>query len=135
MDSNLIEKFEKENDCDVVYETFDSNESMYTKLQSGSMYDVLVPSDYMIERLIKEDYLQPIDWGKITNKDKIVPKLLNNNFDKGSKYAVPYYWGTVGIVYNKKTVSKEDLQEGWNILKNKKYSGKIYMYDSERDPL
>ncbi|MFQ9114308.1 extracellular solute-binding protein [uncultured Eubacterium sp.] len=133
MDSNLIEKFEKENDCDVVYETFDSNESMYTKLQSGSMYDVLVPSDYMIERLIKEDYLQPIDWGKITNKDKIVPKLLNNNFDKGSKYAVPYYWGTVGIVYNKKTVSKEDLQEGWNILKNKKYSGKIYMYDSERD--
>ena len=133
MDSNLIEKFEKENDCDVVYETFDSNESMYTKLQSGSMYDVLVPSDYMIERLIKEDYLQPIDWGKITNKDKIVPKLLNNNFDKGSKYAVPYYWGTVGIVYNKKTVSKEDLQGGWNILKNKKYSGKIYMYDSERD--
>lgn len=133
MDSNLIEKFEKENDCDVVYETFDSNESMYTKLQSGSVYDVLVPSDYMIERLIKEDYLQPIDWGKITNKDKIVPKLLNNNFDKGSKYAVPYYWGTVGIVYNKKTVSKEDLQEGWNILKNKKYSGKIYMYDSERD--
>lgn len=133
MDSNLIEKFEKENDCDVVYETFDSNESMYTKLQSGSVYDVLVPSDYMIERLIKEDYLQPIDWGEITNKDKIVPKLLNNNFDKGSKYAVPYYWGTVGIVYNKKTVSKEDLQEGWNILKNKKYSGKIYMYDSERD--
>lgn len=133
MDSNLIEKFEKENDCDVVYETFDSNESMYTKLQSGSVYDVLVPSDYMIERLIKEDYLQPVDWGKITNKDKIVPKLLNNNFDKGSKYAVPYYWGTVGIVYNKKIVSKEDLQEGWNILKNKKYSGKIYMYDSERD--
>lgn len=133
MDSNLIEKFEKENDCDVVYETFDSNESMYTKLQSGSVYDVLVPSDYMIERLIKEDYLQPIDWSKITNKDKIVPKLLNNNFDKGSKYAVPYYWGTVGIVYNKKTVSKEDLQEGWNILRNKKYSGKIYMYDSERD--
>ena len=133
MDSNLIEKFEKENDCDVVYETFDSNESMYTKLQSGSVYDVLVPSDYMIERLIKEDYLQPVDWSKITNKDKIVPKLLNNNFDKGSKYAVPYYWGTVGIVYNKKTVSKEDLQEGWNILRNKKYSGKIYMYDSERD--
>lgn len=133
MDSDLIEKFEKENDCDVVYETFDSNESMYTKLQSGSVYDVLVPSDYMIERLIKEDYLQPVDWSKITNKDKIVPKLLNNNFDKGSKYAVPYYWGTVGIVYNKKTVSKEDLQEGWNILRNKKYSGKIYMYDSERD--
>ena len=133
MDSDLIEKFEKENDCDVVYETFDSNESMYTKLQSGSVYDVLVPSDYMIERLIKEDYLQPVDWSKITNKDKIVPKLLNNNFDKGSKYAVPYYWGTVGIVYNKKTVSKEDLQEGWNVLRNKKYSGKIYMYDSERD--
>ena len=135
VDSELIDRFEKENDCDIVYETFDSNESMYTKIQSGSEYDIIVPSDYMVERLIKEEYLQKIDWSLITNKDKIVPTLLQNNFDKGSKYAVPYYWGTVGIVYNKTKVDKKDLKAGWDILKNKKYSGKIYMYDSERDSL
>lgn len=133
IDTELIERFEKENDCQVVYETFDSNETMYTKLQSGSEYDILVPSDYMIERLIKEKYLQKVDWTKITNKNKIMPKLLKGNFDKGSRYTVPYYWGTVGILYNKNKVDKEDLKQGWEILRNKKYQGKLYMYDSERD--
>lgn len=133
IDTELIERFEKENDCQVVYETFDSNETMYTKLQSGSEYDILIPSDYMIERLIKEKYLQKVDWTKITNKNKIMPKLLKGNFDKGSRYTVPYYWGTVGILYNKNTVSAEDLKQGWEILRNKKYQGKLYMYDSERD--
>lgn len=133
VDSELIERFEKENDCQVIYETYDSNESMYTKLQSGSEYDILVPSDYMIERLIKEKYLQKIHWSKIKNKNKIIPELLDNNFDKGNNYTVPYYWGTVGIVYNKEKVSAKDLEQGWEILRNKKYKGKIYMYDSERD--
>lgn len=133
VDTELIERFEKENDCQVVYETYDSNETMYTKLQSGSEYDILVPSDYMIERLIREKYLKKIDWTKISNKNKIIPELLDNNFDKGNNYTVPYYWGTVGILYNKNKVSEKDLEQGWNILKNKKYKGKIYMYDSERD--
>ena len=74
-------KFTKETGIKVQYETFDSNETMYTKLQSGAEYDVIIPSDYMIERLISEDYLQPIDWKLITNKDKIIPKLLKNDFD------------------------------------------------------
>ena len=108
---------------------------MYTKIQSGAEYDVIIPSDYMVERLISEDYLQKIDWNLITNKDKIIPSLLENSFDKGSQYGVPYYWGTVGIVYDKTKVDEGDLAEGWDILKNKKYSGKIYMYDSERDSL
>ncbi len=133
IDTELIERFEKENDCQVVYETFDSNETMYTKLQSGSEYDILIPSDYMIERLIKEKYLQKVDWTKITNKSKIIPELLNGNFDKGSQYTVPYYWGTVGILYNKNKVAREDLKQGWEILRDKKYKGKLYMYDSERD--
>ncbi len=133
VDPQLIERFEEENDCQIIYETFDSNESMYTKLQSGAEYDILVPSDYMIERLIKEKFLKKIDWTKITNRDKIIPKLLDNNFDKGNNYTVPYYWGTVGILYNKKKVSQKDLQQGWDILRNEKYKGKIYMYDSERD--
>lgn len=135
VDPQLIDRFEKENNCDVVYETFDSNETMYTKIQSGAEYDVIIPSDYMVERLISEDYLQKIDWNLITNKDKIIPSLLENSFDKGSQYGVPYYWGTVGIVYDKTKVDEKDLAEGWDILKNKKYSGKIYMYDSERDSL
>lgn len=133
VDTQLIERFEEENDCQIIYETFDSNESMYTKLQSGVEYDILVPSDYMIERLMKEKFLKKIDWTKITNRDKIIPKLLDNNFDKGNNYTVPYYWGTVGILYNKKKVSQKDLQQGWDILRNEKYKGKIYMYDSERD--
>lgn len=135
VDTELLDRFEQENNCDVVYETFDSNESLYTKIQSGSQYDVIVPSDYMIERLIKEEYLQEIDWSLITNKDKIIPSLLENSFDKDNKYAVPYYWGTVGIVYDKTQVDEKDLEAGWDILKNTKYSGKIYMYDSERDSL
>lgn len=133
IDTELIERFEKENDCQVVYETFDSNETMYTKLQSGSEYDILIPSDYMIERLIKEKYLQKVDWSKITNKDNIIPNVLNKKFDKGNQYTVPYYWGTVGILYDKRKVLKEDLEQGWEILRDKKYKGKIYMYDSERD--
>lgn len=135
VDTELIERFEKENNCKVIYETYDSNESMYTKLQSGAEYDILVPSDYMIERLLKEEYLQKINWNLISNKNSIVPQLFEKTYDKGCKYSVPYYWGTVGIVYDKTKVSKEDLKEGWEILKNKKYSGKIYMYDSERDSL
>lgn len=82
---------------------------------------------------MKEKFLKKIDWTKITNRDKIIPKLLDNNFDKGNNYTVPYYWGTVGILYNKKKVSQKDLQQGWDILRNEKYKGKIYMYDSERD--
>ena len=120
VDPQLIDRFEKENNCDVVYETFDSNETMYTKIQSGAEYDVIIPSDYMVERLISEDYLQKIDWNLITNKDKIIPSLLENSFDKGSQYGVPYYWGTVGIVYDKTKVDEGDLAEGWDIFKEQK---------------
>lgn len=135
IDTSLIEKFEKEYNCKVIYETFDSNESMYTKLKSGASYDIVIPSDYMIERLISEEYLKEIDWSRITNKKNIIPELLDNEFDPGSKYAVPYYWGTVGIVYDKNVVDKKDLEDGWEILNNEKYKGNLYMYDSERDSL
>jgi spermidine/putrescine transport system permease protein len=135
IDTELITAFEEEYNCKVVYETFDSNESMYTKLESGSEYDIIIPSDYMIEKLIDENYLQEIDWSKITNKDSIISSLLEKGFDPESKYAVPYYWGTVGILYDTTIVDEEDLQEGWEILRNEKYSGKIYMYDSERDSM
>lgn len=133
IDKTLVSSFEKEYDCKVVYETFDSNESMYTKLLSGEQYDVIIPSDYMIERLIKEDYLMPIDWSKITNKDNLKPEILNKEYDPNNTYSVPYFWGTVGILYNSTVVDENDLKDGWEILKNPKYASKLYMYDSERD--
>ena len=133
IDTELLTRFEKENHCKVVYETFDSNESMYTKLESGAEYDIIIPSDYMIEKLIEEKYLQEIDWNKIKNKEAIIPELLGKEFDPESKYGVPYYWGTVGILYDKNIVDEKDLQQGWEILNNEKYKGQIYMYDSERD--
>lgn len=133
IDESLIGKFEKEHDCNVVYSIFASNEEMYTKLNSGEQFDILIPSDYMIERLIKEEYLKELDWSKITVKDKILKNVMNKDYDPGNKFSVPYYWGNVGILYNKNTVDKEDLKDGWEILNNKKYKGKLYMYSSERD--
>ena len=92
MDLNLIDKFEKQYNCTIVYETFESNEMMYTKLASGETYDVLVPSDYMIERLIKEEYLQSIDWKKIPNKKNLLPEVQNKDYDPGNRYSCPYFW-------------------------------------------
>ena len=132
-DPEMLEQFEEEYDCKIIYETFDSNESMYTKLMSGSEYDVLIISDYMIERLIKENYLQPINWDNITNKDEIDPQNMGYNFDPDNTYSVPYYVGTVGILYDTTKVDEEDLEDGWELLRNPKYAGDIYMYDSERD--
>ena len=134
MDLSLLEDFEKEYDCTIVYETFESNEMMYTKLSSGETYDVLIPSDYMIERLIKEEYLQALDWKEIPNKKNLLNDVMNQSYDPGNRYSCPYFWGTVGILYNKNVVSQEDLdKEGWNILCDEKYKGDLYMYDSERD--
>ena len=133
MDLSLLEDFEKEYDCTIVYETFESNEMMYTKLSSGETYDVLIPSDYMIERLIKEEYLQALDWKEIPNKKNLLNDVMNQSYDPGNRYSCPYFWGTVGILYDKTVVDEADLKDGWNLLCNPKYKGNIYMYDSERD--
>ncbi|MDO4301029.1 MAG: ABC transporter substrate-binding protein [Clostridia bacterium] len=131
---DVISNFEKEYGVDVISEYFDSNEAMYTKLQAGDTYDVLVPSDYMIERLINEDMLQPIDKSVVTNLGNLAEGVKNLDYDPDNTYSVPYFWGNVGLVYNKNNVSKEDLEnEGYNILKNQKYKGSIYIYDSQRD--
>ena len=127
-------KFEEEYNVRINYSMFASNEEMYTKLMGGSRYDVLIPSDYMIERLIDEDLVQPIDKSLITNWDNLYPGVLNQDFDKNNDYSVPYFWGTVGILYNHNTVDLEDVEsQGYNILHNEKYKGKVFVYDSERD--
>ena len=133
IDLNLVEEFEKQTGCTIVYETFESNEMMYTKLSGGETYDVLVPSDYMIERLIKEEYLQALDWKKIPNKKNLLPEVQNQSYDRGNRYSCPYFWGTVGILYDTTVVDEADLADGWELLRNTKYKGNIYMYDSERD--
>ena len=134
LDPEVNAAFEKKFGVKIVYDTFDSNELMYTKLQSGESYDVLVPSDYMIERLIQEKQLQPLDKSMIPNLSNLAKGVKGLQYDPDNTYSAPYFWGTVGIVYNKQKVHKTDLEkEGFNIFHNTKYKGHIYMYDSERD--
>lgn len=131
---NLIADFEKKTGCKVVMDLFDSNEQMYIKVANGESYDVLVPSDYMIERLIQEDLLQPLDSDKITCLDDLTDAVKNKSYDPGNVYSIPYFWGSVGIVYDKTKVDIKDLEkEGYNIFLDEKYKGDIYLYDSERD--
>ena len=131
---NTIADFEDKFGVRVNYALFDSNEMMYTKLMGGGSYDILIPSDYMIERLIAEDLLQPIDKSIITNFDNLYPGVLNKEYDMDNTYSVPYFWGNIGIVYDTTVVDPKDVEsEGWDVLHNTKYAGQIYMYDSERD--
>ena len=134
MGEDLISNFEKEFGVKVIVEYFDSNETMYTKLQAGDSYDVLVPSDYMIERLIKEGMLQELDRSLIPNISNLAEGVKGLPYDPENTYSVPYFWGSVGIVYNHNNVDPAVVEEqGYNILHNTDYKGKIYVYDSERD--
>ena len=131
---HIIQDFEKETGAKVMLENFDSNEQMYIKVANKEAYDILVPSDYMIERLISEGYLQKLDKSKLTCMDKLNKAVKGLPYDPKNEYSVPYFWGTVGIVYDKTKVSEEDLKkEGYNIFLDQKYKGDIYLYDSERD--
>lgn len=134
IDETVISEFEDKYDARVIYDNYDSNELMYTKIQSGEYYDILVPTDHMVERLIAENLLQPLDLSLIPNLANVYPDLLNRSFDPNNTYSVPYFWGNIGIIYNTQTVDLADLEaEGWNVLKNTKYADRIYIYDSARD--
>ena len=131
---NIIRDFEEETGATVVQENFDSNEQMYIKVANQEPYDVLVPSDYMIERLIEEDLLQKLDKSKLTCMDKLADAVKGLPYDPKNEYSVPYFWGTVGIVYDKTKVEVRDLEaEGFGIFLDEKYKGEVYLYDSERD--
>lgn len=131
---NILSDFEEETGATVVQENFDSNEQMYIKVANGEAYDILVPSDYMIQRLISEGFLQKLDKSKIDCMDKLADAVKGLPYDPGNDYSVPYFWGTVGIVYDKNKVDIEDLErEGYNIFLDEKYRGDVYLYDSERD--
>lgn len=131
---NIIQDFEEKTGATVVMENFDSNEQMYIKVANGESYDILVPSDYMIQRLIDEDYLQKLDPDKLDCMDLLADAVKELPYDPNNEYSVPYFWGTVGIVYDTTIVDEEDLvNEGFNIFLDEKYKGNIYLYDSERD--
>ena len=131
---NIIPDFEEATGAKVVMENFDSNEQMYIKVANGEAYDILVPSDYMIQRLIEEGYLQKLDKSKLDCMDKLSDAVKGLPYDPNNDYSVPYFWGTVGIVYDKTKVDIEDLErEGFNIFLDEKYKGEVYLYDSERD--
>lgn len=134
LDPELIEKFTKETGIFVKYEEATTPEEMYTKYSSGAIsYDLLCTSDYMIKRLIDEGQAQEIDFSTFENFENIDPKFLSlsESFDPGNKYSLPYFWGTVGILYNKSAV--KGPVDSWDVLFNGDYKGQIIMQDSMRD--
>lgn len=134
INEEIVYSFEEETGADVVIDLFDSNEQMYIKVANGESYDILIPSDYMIERLISEELLQELDQSQLDCLDLINDAVKGLSYDKNNTYSIPYFWGSVGIVYDKTIVSEEDLEkEGFNIFLDEKYRGDIYLYDSERD--
>ena len=131
---DIIEEFEKRYpNIRVNYQTYDSNETMYSKLVNGGItVDVIIPSDYMIARMRQEGMLQELNFDNIPNYQYIDETFRNTSYDPENKYSVPYTWGTVGIIYNSKYVDEADVT-GWELLWNEEYSGKILMFDNSRD--
>ncbi|KGR92230.1 spermidine/putrescine ABC transporter substrate-binding protein [Ureibacillus massiliensis 4400831 = CIP 108448 = CCUG 49529] len=134
IDPELIDQFTEETGIKVIYETFDSNEAMMTKVQQGgSAYDVAVPSEYMVEMMIEEDLLIPLDHSKLPNMKNIDPYFLDLAFDPGNKYTIPYFWGTVGIVYNPSLVEDHLTFESWKDLWDPSLKDKVFLVDGARE--
>jgi len=131
---DIIAEFERRYpNIDVNYNTYASNEELYTKLSTGGVtVDVIIPSDYMVARLKNEGMLEPLNKDNIPNLQNIEESFLDQDFDPGNVYSVPYTWGTVGILYNTKYVDEADVT-GWELLWNEEYKGKILMFDNSRD--
>ncbi|MFO1443750.1 ABC transporter substrate-binding protein [Bacillus sp. Bva_UNVM-123] len=133
IDPDLIKKFEDETGVKVIYETFDSNEAMLTKIaQGGTSYDIAVPSEYTIEKMKQENLLLPIDHNKIPNFKYLDSRFLDLPFDHDNKYSIPYFWGTVGILYNPKLIGDHEITS-WSDLWNPEFKNQILLIDSARE--
>lgn len=133
IDPALISKFERQTGYRIDYETFDSNESMLTKIrQGGTNYDVVIPSEYTVQRMKKEHLVAPLDHRKLPNLKYIDPQFLDQSFDRGNRYSVPYFWGTLGIIYNDQKVAAKDVQH-WEQLWNPRLKNNVMLIDSARD--
>lgn len=134
---DVLKLFEKETGVHAILDEFDTNESMYPRVAEGAVhYDVICPSDYMIQKMINNDLIQPLDFAKLENATKNIGEQFfkqSETFDPGNKYTVPYCWGTVGIIYDKTKVTEP--VDSWNILWDEKYAGQILMQDSARDAM
>lgn len=132
MDTSLNDEFTAKTGIRVVYDTFDTNESMYALLKGGNVhYDVVIPSDYMVGKMLKENMLQKLDMSKIPNYANIMDTFKNLPYDANNEYSVPYLWGVVGIIYNTEMVKEEVTS--WDILWDSKYDGNILMIGNQRD--
>lgn len=130
---SLVKKFEKESGLKVIYQTFDSNEAMMTKIsQGGATFDIAVPSEYAIEKMKEDDLLQPLDHKLLPNLKYINERFLNLPFDKNNKYSIPYFWGTVGIVFNTKLIEGSP-PTSWEDLWDEKYHNEILLVDGARE--
>jgi hypothetical protein len=134
IDESVNDMFTAETGIEVVYRTYDNNESMYATLKNkGANYDVVIPSDYMISRMIEEDMLEPINFDNIPNFQYIMDSFKNLEYDPQNLYSVPYTWGIVGLLYNKDYVTQKPTS--WRVLWDEQYKGKTLMYNNVRDTL
>ncbi|MBG9542173.1 ABC transporter substrate-binding protein [Cytobacillus firmus] len=133
IDADLVDKFEQETGIKVIYETFDSNEAMMTKIeQGGTAYDIAVPSEYAIEKMKEEDLLLPVDHSKIPNLKYIDPRFMDLPFDPENEYSIPYFWGTVGILYNTDILGDKKITS-WNDLWDPELKNQILLIDGARE--
>lgn len=134
IDESVFDAFEEQTGIKVNYDTYESNEAMYGVLKNeGASYDVIIPSDYMISRMIEEDMLEKLDFNNIPNFSDIDPALESPAYDPTNEYSVPYMWGTVGIIYNTTMVTEE--VKSWSLLFDEKYAGQILMFNNSRDAI
>ncbi len=134
MDPEVITQFQEEYGVKVKYDTFTSNEDMYAKISAGGVYyDIAIPSDYMTEKMIKQNLVEEINFNNIPNYKNIDRRFTNLPYDPNNKYSVAYTWGAVGILYNKTKVTEP--VDSWNILWDEKYENDIFMYNNPRDSL
>ncbi|MGV3078762.1 ABC transporter substrate-binding protein [Streptococcus sp. 32226D021BW] len=132
IDPELLEEFTAETGIQVDYQTFDSNESMYTKIkQGGTTYDLTIPSEYMISKMTEENMLIKLDKSKIEGLENIDPQFMGLSFDKNNDYSIPYFWGTLGIVYNETMV--ENPPQEWEDLWSEEYRDNIMLIDGVRE--
>ena len=132
IDESIFDDFEAETGIRVNYATFSSNEMLYSSIKSGgSSYDVIIPSDYMIARMIAEDLLLELDYSQIPLMSNMDPQYLHRDYDPQQLYSVPYMWGTTGIIYNTKYITEEI--DSWEALWNEEYANRILMFDNSRD--
>ncbi|MGL6007929.1 MAG: ABC transporter substrate-binding protein [Culicoidibacterales bacterium] len=133
IDPELIAQFEDETGIKVIYQTFDSNEAMMTKIeQGGTTYDIAVPSDYTIAKMIDDDLLIPLDYSKIVGIENIDNRFLDISFDPNNVYSIPYFWGTVGIVYNPEMLDGLEITS-WHDLWNEDLENQIFLADGARE--